>query len=149
MPNTMKYAMHVKKMPAKAPHPITASGMFRRGSADSLASVAEETEDDERQRGEHRAVLERADVELYVIDHRALGVHEQHRDHHDDGDGDHLEDQARARRQLHVAIGTVRDGRDEHQHHGGHGHHAQLHAERAQKITEEDRERQRNRHGRE
>ncbi len=41
MPNTMKYAMHVKKMPAKAPQPITASGMFRRGLADSLASVAE------------------------------------------------------------------------------------------------------------
>src|SRR5471032_545725 len=41
MPNTIRYDMMVKKMPAKAAQPITDSGMLRRGFADSLASVAE------------------------------------------------------------------------------------------------------------
>src|ERR1700726_521949 len=41
MPNTMMYAINVKKTPAKAPQPITASGIFRRGFDDSFAKVAE------------------------------------------------------------------------------------------------------------
>src|SRR5580658_6659451 len=41
MPNTMRYAITVKNTPANAAQPITASGMLRRGLADSFASVAE------------------------------------------------------------------------------------------------------------
>ena len=73
----------VKNSPANAPQPMTASGMFLRGFADSFAKrrrtfEAHEAEYHERQRREHGPILEGCAIfELRLIDHASPGTRQE------------------------------------------------------------------------